>query len=96
MECDFCSAPNTKWMYRAGNYVSEIVDTAESLGGWAACETCKDLVEKNNLQELAERGTLSFVRLHPEAAGWKDDIRKTMLRIHTEFFAHKIGEAIKT
>ena len=96
MECDFCSEPNPKWMYRAGNYVSEIVDIAESLGGWAACDVCKALIEKNERVELAERGTRSFVSLHPEVTGIQEDIFYTMLQIHEEFFEHRVGEAIKT
>ena len=58
-KCDFCGATEVAWFYPAKNFDYMVVDgnTYRSLGEWAACETCADLIEKGDREGLVERST---------------------------------------
>jgi hypothetical protein len=54
--CDSCYSEDFRWYYPAKNFNYSMVDgeTYRSLGEWAACETCADLVEKGDREGLVE------------------------------------------
>lgn len=66
---------------------------ANSIGWWAACQTCRDLVAKGDRDALAERSTDSFV-----AQGNTDLPRERLLEsvrnLHDQFWENREGEAI--
>lgn len=61
--CDFCSAPNPRWGYKADNFASpagfDVPSGTEfaygSAGGWAACDTCADLIDADDFDALLRR-----------------------------------------
>lgn len=50
--CDFCSEPNPTWEFPAENFMA---NGGLSVGGWAACEKCAELVCNRRWLDLAER-----------------------------------------
>lgn len=73
VHCDFCSSTNVKWSYPCNSFSAwetkgGSIDLAgHSIGGWAACDTCKQLVEEEKFTELAERAVVTqkeFVALY--------------------------------
>lgn len=72
--CDFCSARSPGWRYPARDvglgsiiYGPEIYRPV-SLGGWAACTDCSELIEDGNWPALA-RHTLRSLNLDLSHAG---------------------------
>ena len=59
--CDFCKRPNPYWAYPCADFVMPIIAIGNevlevnwaSQGEWAACETCADYIESNDLDSLA-------------------------------------------
>ncbi len=65
--CDFCSRRPVKWHYPAkdirsvkGVSVPGLIDQ-DSIGDWAACQTCHDLIEAGDNHGLANRTAQSMV-----------------------------------
>lgn len=59
--CDFCSNPRAPHTYAADNFImQELVQgdmrlTHESVGHWAACDMCAELIDSNQWETLIER-----------------------------------------
>ncbi len=55
-KCDFCGSEDVMWLYPAKDFDYIMVDgeTYRSLGEWAACETCADLIERGDRDGLME------------------------------------------
>lgn len=59
--CDFCSSPDVLWTYPAHDTVPITVTgksariILESVGHWAACQHCHDLIERELWNDLLER-----------------------------------------
>ncbi len=68
MKCDFCSSPSVAVCYPA--YSSrlilipdkdgEIRGIGDSIGGWAACVECAQLIEAGDHEGLAKRSAETF------------------------------------
>lgn len=52
--CDFCSGENPTWELPARDFEFDI-GGAGSIGDWAACDTCADLIRKNAWTALTKR-----------------------------------------
>ena len=63
--CDFCSTPGAVHLYDVPDFgitsdnPSNYAET-RSTGGWAACETCKDLIDRGQKKALLDRAMASF------------------------------------
>ncbi len=65
--CDFCSAPNPRWGYKARDFetVSYLTlppagaglteNSYGSAGAWAACDECADLVDADDFDGILDR-----------------------------------------
>jgi hypothetical protein len=53
-KCDFCSSPDVRWSYPARDFTILPLMVASG-GGWAACQTCHDLIETQDWKALAGR-----------------------------------------
>ncbi len=81
LKCDFCSITNVICAFSAPDMTAGEYDAATdeldpvwtSVGQWAACDVCAQLLEQGKLDELAKRametcpGNAEFVREYPEA-----------------------------
>ncbi|HSN68120.1 MAG TPA: hypothetical protein VLV48_02680 [Thermoanaerobaculia bacterium] len=66
---------------------------AGSLGAWAACDVCHDIIERGDRSALTRHTVDSL----PWIAGVTDPVRHAITEeiraIHAEFFARRDGEA---
>src|SRR5947208_3218519 len=58
--CDFCCSPKARWAMscRDIGFIARARGRAAataSLGAWTACDGCQILIQRNDLQALAER-----------------------------------------
>ncbi len=90
MLCDFCSRPDPRWEYPAGDFIAYQVCrvTGESVGNWAACEGCHRLIEAEDRDGLARR-SLERLGMHDPAA--LQAILACLRDLHAKFFAHRLG-----
>ena len=101
--CDFCFGRPVLWQYPCSSFVGPTAENdkqvwiQESVGAWAACEICHQLIEANQRMDLAERSYNAANA--PE--GWEQIKRMIPKRelighfrvLHDQFFYHR-GEAI--
>ena len=86
-KCDFCGAEGVVWLYSAKNFDYIMVDgeTYRSLGEWAACEICAELIEKGDREGLVERSTDFSSHSYALSPKMKK-LLKVELRIFQSFF----------
>ena len=91
--CDFCSEPDVVWMYPAHNFIGYqgpgIV--GESVGGWAACTTCHELIVADNRAGLAERSASTLLANQPDMGLTREEAAVVLQEIQAKFFQHRIG-----
>ena len=48
--CDFCSAPDARWRHPARSFIGYVAPgvVGESVGDWAACQECHQLIISGN------------------------------------------------
>ena len=94
--CDFCSDPNVSWQYPARSFVAYVLDgiAGESVGAWAACDVCHDLIEKDDRSGLAAHSIDSLIRVHPEFQVAREELSREMERLHGSFLGSRRGEPI--
>lgn len=94
-KCDFCSELEPSWSYPAKDFVAlqigAILSTSE--GSWAACDTCRELIESGDRNGLADRSAALWVVANPDSAEVMECLRGELRRIHDLFFANRRGEA---
>lgn len=96
--CDFCSERPVKWRYPAIDIKpAESISLPElkqsSIGDWAACQTCHDLIEAENWPDLARRSAQSVVMSTPKLAPVYLGLVAMSRALHTEFRAARTGPA---
>jgi hypothetical protein len=58
--CDFCSGENPTWELPARDFEFEGIAGSGSIGDWAACDICADLIRKNAWTALTKRSAEWF------------------------------------
>jgi hypothetical protein len=58
--CDFCSANNPSWELPARSFKMPLTTHHGSEGGWAACDTCADLIRENRWDTVLDRACEQF------------------------------------
>lgn len=104
--CDFCFSDDTTWTFEAEDfdYPTDNIPAPDgavritgSSGNWAACTTCKNLIEDNKVAALLARGNASMWKRHPETPHVErrqhESLRK---RIFHLFMEHRKGPAMPT
>jgi hypothetical protein len=86
-ECDFCTDNRVRWQYDCGSF--EVPERGiASTGGWAACDRCSELVERDDREALAARSMRSWeVRGLPLLPLVLTSIRE----MQGGFFEHRVG-----
>lgn len=83
--CDFCSSPKVTWRYPARNILMTDIQ-ALSVGDWAACDTCHDIIERDGQPGITARTVETFKHNLPGMDNF-------ILRLHKRFFAERTGPA---
>ena len=93
--CDFCSAPDAGWRHPARSFIGYVAPgvVGESVGDWAACQECHQLIISGNRAALTERSVATFIARHPELGVVKTELATEMGKLHTNFFENRTGPA---
>ncbi len=91
--CDFCSEPNPAWSYPARNFISHAAGglVAESIGAWAACETCHELIAADNRAGLTERSVSTLLAKQPDLDVARIGVTAELRELHAKFFLNRAG-----
>jgi hypothetical protein len=88
--CDFCAMPSVSWQYPARSF-DAMPGVFGSLGEWGACETCHDLIERQNWTALAKRSAERICKDNTK----RDKCFAFMLKLHAEFARHRTEDPFR-
>jgi hypothetical protein len=98
MRCDFCSSPTVRWSYPTTNFAGVNVRApdgfiwvSESVGGWAACDICHEMIERGERESLAERSVSTLIETNQELRGSEITLKDEIRLLHAKFFAFRTG-----
>lgn len=96
LKCDFCSRTLANWRYPASDFVVPVTGSlgGGSLGDWAACHACRELIEAGDREGLAERSIRTLIEIHPEVAGLRRELKEQIAGLQARFFQARIGPAV--
>jgi len=88
-QCDFCSSTEIRWRYPTQSFSPGL--GYESVGDFAACDACHDLIEKDDREGLLTRSveTMPILPLPREFAEF------AVRTIHIGFFNYRTGPATR-
>jgi hypothetical protein len=94
--CDFCSSPDVAFVYPARTFAAYVFDgiVGESVGDWAACPTCHELIESDRQTELIERSLVTLLERNPDMKLAEHELRDHIRSFHIAFFQHRAGRAM--
>ena len=94
--CDFCSSPSVAWRYPARSFIAYVIAgiTGESVGDWAACRACHDLIAAGDRCGLLDRSLQTLLEGHPEMRMSEAELREHLAKFHGMFFANQTGAAL--
>ncbi len=92
--CDFCSEPNPAWSYPAHNFIGHAAGglVAESIGAWAACGTCHELIAADNREGLTGRSVSTLLAKQPDLDVARVEVTAELQELHANFFLHRAGD----
>lgn len=76
--CDFCSNPEPKHVEPVPDFSMEGDAVQDSIGGWATCQTCHEMIHRNERSRLLRRAI--------EASGGGKFTAATIKRLHERFW----------
>jgi hypothetical protein len=95
--CNFCSERPTTQLYACKNFLIPRTKTAlfqrESVGAWAACARCAELVDGERWSELTDRALTNFIKQHGIPRYAQFDVREQFREIHQLFREHLVKES---
>jgi len=97
-ECDFCSNRPVFKVYSCRNFLvpwtKHWVFQHESVGAWAACQKCAELIDAEKWSQLSARSFRKFVKRHgPVPPETELPIKNQFRDLHRLFREHMIREA---
>jgi hypothetical protein len=94
--CDFCSEPSVIFRYPAQSFVAYVAAgiAGESVGDWAACAICHQLIQAGDRAALSERSLRTLIEKHPEMQDAEAELRMQIADFHRMFFANQAGAAV--
>jgi hypothetical protein len=66
----------------------------ESVGDWAACQTCHGLIESDRQADLAARSLATLLERQPEMRCAESELREQIRSFHLLFFQNRVGSAL--
>lgn len=94
--CDFCSAPNVAWRYPAQSFLAYAIAgvVGQSVGDWAACRTCHELIEAGDRRGLLERSLGTLLEKNPEMSPAASELRCQIAHFHRLFYDNQTGSPL--
>ena len=94
--CDFCSDSPVTWRYPAQTFIA--YETAglvgQSVGDWAACNGCYELIQSGNREQLLERSLQNLIANNPDLSPVQEEIRQQIAHFHRLFFTYQTGAPV--
>jgi len=101
--CDFCGDPEPIWAFPCEDYNTGVPDveltetlgiytTTGSLGGWAACNTCRRFIKDGDRKRLARRAAVAVRNRKGATAASLNVLQKAAEGVHSDFWKHRSGE----
>lgn len=86
--CDFCTAVHPQWVYPCTDFTITApgVPGYGSVGNWAACGVCAELIERGHWDKLARRA----LARHPAPS--RRLLAPFVARLHAGFRQHRAGD----
>jgi hypothetical protein len=95
--CDFCSERPPTQIYACKNFLVPRTKTAtfehESIGAWAACSKCAELIDGGRWTELTDRAFTNFLKQHCVPRYSHFDVREQFREIHQLFRENLVKES---
>lgn len=97
--CDFCSDKDVRHSYPCRTFEQPAIMARSdgstlrtgSIGWWAACERCYELIEADDRDGLAERSVANLAPMNLPVALVRQQIRS----LHDSFFANREGAPLE-
>ena len=72
--CDFCSAPDAVWRHPARSFIGYVAAgvVGESVGDWAACQECHQLIVSDEPSAIDRKIGLDLHRKAPGVGSRQD------------------------
>ena len=94
--CDFCADQPVAKIYGCHNFIlpntKQAVFQHGSIGAWAACSKCSQLIDEAKWTRLTDRSVRKFIQRHRIAPYDAIDVRLQLRQIHQLFRKHMIHE----
>jgi hypothetical protein len=92
--CDFCTAEPIQKLYRCGNFLwqRQSIFPHGSVGEWAACRECAELIDNEKWNSVTERSLRYFLRKHTVPRYDFPILREQFREIHELFRQHRLSE----
>jgi hypothetical protein len=94
VRCDFCSRDNPAWRYPCKPFIVNEVDgliSVESPDDWAACDTCRSLIDHGDWGALETRSVMTAnVAPHMQLL-----LRPHVRALHAGFRKYRTGSAVR-
>ena len=93
--CDFCSAPDAGWRHPARSFIGYVAPgvVGESVGDWAACQECHQLIISGQPRRADRKIGRDFHCPAPRAWSLKTELATEMGKLHANFFENRTGPA---
>jgi hypothetical protein len=94
--CDFCSGPHVAWRYPAESFIAYVVAgvVGQSVGDWAACSICHNLIEAGDRRGLLERSLQTLIDKNPDMRPAEGELRNHIAQFHCMFYVSQTGRAL--
>lgn len=93
--CDFCTSNEPIYQNfpaKDFNWVQVKGVDLNSRGHWAACQTCAEMIKKDDWDGLLNRAIKSFVKNHPDLAKFQSRAKEAIRELHQKFRDNRLRE----
>lgn len=93
--CDFCADPNPAWEFDCEDFdiEHELGPNQHLVGAWSACEPCKNMIERDDREGVAQRSVAKEIERDPHVAVIRDELLVQVRAFQAQFFEHRTGDA---
>ena len=89
--CDFCCTSPVFRLYRCANFSAKgklVFSSGVSVGSWATCRRCAELVDNDKWDDLTNRAVRKFLKRHRVARHEVAAVREQLAEISRLFAVH--------
>jgi hypothetical protein len=89
--CDFCCTSPVFRLYRCANFATKgrpVFSCGVSVGSWATCRRCAQLVDNGKWSDLTDRAVRKFLKRHRVARDEVPAVRAQLAEISRLFAEH--------